>query len=414
MSMINRSQGSIFGFTGKALSSPNSIFKAKSPLTQNQRQADYNVDVDIKGDSLKDKLFRKRIQLLEEKSKSPYVLKETGGMKDLLSSPDTGTPLLKNRSDDVSALIDLIEKNKDAIDKADTDSKQPANTAADGQKNIQDAIADPSKIGNNDSPGAQLSKTTAASGDNSTPKTPDTMPTLGDIIRSITGNSTPSLTPDITADIIFRLKSKNSAEKDIIEVINNTFSELARRLPEYKNLEQKGAFGLGTAASHLGMGLRIIARDINSYNKNYNDPSFFDTVIDSLQAAKKSLFTDPEVKNDSEKMSVVGTTSLIDYITDMFKKGKTGEVLSEGSYWDDSNTILSNEFGGDNGGSLATVDDKALSWKYEEYKKRLTAELDNKSHSNNYDILISYLQNAKSDDDFNKCLNHLTGMVYQQ
>lgn len=41
MSMINRSQGSIFSIAGKALNSPNSILKAKSPLTQNKQQTDY-------------------------------------------------------------------------------------------------------------------------------------------------------------------------------------------------------------------------------------------------------------------------------------------------------------------------------------------------------------------------------------
>ena len=57
MSIPNRSQGSIFSIAGKALSSPNSILKAKSPLTQNKQQTDYKLDVDIKGDTVKDKLL---------------------------------------------------------------------------------------------------------------------------------------------------------------------------------------------------------------------------------------------------------------------------------------------------------------------------------------------------------------------
>lgn len=163
----------------------------------------------------------------------------------------------------------------------------------------------------------------------------------------------------------------------------------------------------------MNLGLSWIAKDINGYNENYNDPSFFDTVIDSLQAAKKSLFTDPEVTNDAKKMSVVGTSTLIDYITDMFKRGKEGTALSEGNYWDDAYNILSSEFGGDNGGSLITVDDKSLSWKYEEYKKRLTAELDNKSHLNNYDVLISDLQTTKENNNSSGYLKNLTEMLYQ-
>ncbi|WP_196599096.1 hypothetical protein, partial [Pectinatus frisingensis] len=125
-------------------------------------------------------------------------------------------------------------------------------------------------------------------------------------------------------DIIFELNVKNDYEKIIIKNINDTFSSLAEKLPEYKNIAQNGGLGLGAASSNLDMGLNWIAININYYNASYNDPSFFDTVIDSLQAAKKSLFTDPAVKNDSEKMSVIGTTKLIDYITDMFKQGKEG------------------------------------------------------------------------------------------
>ena len=405
MSMINRSQGSIFSIAGKALSSPNSILKAKSPLTQNKQQTDYKVDVDIKGDTVKDKLFRKRVQLLEESNKNPNVLKETG-MGNLLTISKNETPLLKNRSDDVSALIKQIEKNKDAINAAyfkrdpidtndiafvNSDAEQAENIANNGEQNVQDTIVNPLKVEKNNLPTAQLSK-----------------PTVADISKP-----DPKLNQDITSDIISRLESKNDFEKSIITDINNTFTELARKLPDYKNQEQKGGLGLGAASSNLDIGLNTIAKDINGYNESYNDPSFFDTVIDSLQAAKKSLLTDPEVTNDAKKISVVGTSSLIDYITNMFKQGKEGTVLSEGDYWLDANDILGSEFGGDSGGSLATVDDKALAWKYEEYKKRLTAELDNKSHSDNYNMLISDLQNAKNDNDSNKYLKNLREMLYK-
>ncbi|WP_231040371.1 hypothetical protein [Pectinatus frisingensis] len=363
------------------------------------------MDVDIKGDTVKNNLLRKRIQLLEENAKHPHILRTSGG-EQLLSSSNAEPPLLKNRSDSVSALIEQIEKNKDAINDAyfkkdpvdtndiasiNSNGEQIKNIAANGQQNVQEAIVNPLTVENNDLPAAQLSKPTAAD----------------------TNKSDPKLNGDITADIIFELNAKNDYEKFIIKNINDTFSELAKRLPEYKKMEQNGAMGFGTAASGLNIKLSWIAININYYNASYNDPSFFDTVIDSLQAAKKSLFTDPAVKNDSEKMSVVGTTKLIDYITDMFKQGKEGTVLSEGSYWEDSQDILSNEFGGDSGDSLATIDDKALSWKYEEYKKRLTAELDNKSHSDNYSLLISDLQNAKNDNDSNKYLKDLTGMLYK-
>ncbi|TCS82062.1 hypothetical protein [Pectinatus cerevisiiphilus] len=405
MSMINRSQGSIFSIAGKALSSPNSILKAKSPFTKNQQQVDYKLDIDVKGDTVKDKLFRKRVQLLEESAKNPNILKETG-MGDLLTSSKNDTPLLKNRSDDVSALIDLIKKNKDAIDDAyfkkdtvdangiafiNSDGEQIKNVANNGQQNVQDAIVNPLIIGNNDLSVTQLSKPA----------------TVGASIPD------PKLNQDITGDIISRLEGKNNFEKYIITDINNTFTELARKLSEYKNIEQNGGLGLGAASSNLNLGLSWIAKDINGYNENYNDPSFFDTVIDSLQAAKKSLFTDPEVTNDAKKMSVVGTSTLIDYITDMFKRGKEGTALSEGNYWDDAYNILSSEFGGDNGGSLITVDDKSLSWKYEEYKKRLTAELDNKSHLNNYDVLISDLQTTKENNNSSGYLKNLTEMLYQ-
>ena len=406
MSMINRSQGSIFSIAGKALSSPNSILKAKSPLTQNKQQTDYKVDVDIKGDTVKDKLFRKRVQLLEESNKNPNVLKETG-MGNLLTISKNETPLLKNRSDDVSALIKQIEKNKDAINDAEfkkdtvdtnniafvnSDAEHAGNIVNNGEQNVQDTIVNPLKVEKNDLPAAQLSKPTAA--DISKPD--------------------PKLNGDITAGIISRLEDKNNAEKFTIKTINDTFDSLARKLPEYKNIEQKGGLGLGAASSNLNISLSWIAKNINDYNESYNDPSFFDTVIDSLQAAKKSLLTDPEVTNDAKKMSVVGTSSLIDYITNMFKQGKEGTVLSEGSYWEDARDILGSEFGGDSGGSLVTVDDKTLAWKYEEYKKRLTAELDNKSHSNNYNMLISDLQNAKGDNDSNKCLKNLREMLYKQ
>ncbi|WP_196601044.1 hypothetical protein, partial [Pectinatus frisingensis] len=142
-------------------------------------------------------------------------------------------------------------------------------------------------------------------------------------------------------------------EKFIIKNINDTFSSLAEKLPEYKSIAQNGGLGLGAASSNLEIRLSWIAININSYNARYNDNTFFDTVINSLQAVEKSLFTDSAVKNDSEKMSVVGTTKLIDYITNMFKQGKEGTILSEGSYWEDSQDILSSEFGGDSGGSLA-------------------------------------------------------------
>ncbi len=405
MSMVNRSQGSVLNSVGKALEQHSNIFKVRSPLKQKQQLPDYKVDVDIKGDTVKNNLLRKRIQLLEENAKHPHILRTAGGEK-LLSSSNDEPLLLENRSDGVSALIEQIEKNKDAINDAyfkkdpvdtnsiasiNSDGEQIQNITANGQQNVQEAIVNPLTVENNDLPAAQLSKPTAAD----------------------TSESDPKLNGDITADIIFELNAKNGFEKFIIKNINDTFSSLAEKLPEYKSIAQNGGLGLGAASSNLEIRLSWIAININSYNARYNDNTFFDTVINSLQAVEKSLFTDSAVKNDSEKMSVVGTTKLIDYITNMFKQGKEGTILSEGSYWEDSQDILSSEFGGDSGGSLATVDDKALSWKYEEYKKRLTAELDNKSHSDNYSLLISDLQNAKNDNDSNKYLKNLTGMLYK-
>ena len=70
----------------------------------------------------------------------------------------TITPLLKNRSDSVSALIEQIEKNKDAINDAyfkkdpvdtndiasiNSNGEQIKNIAANGQQKVHEAIVNP-------------------------------------------------------------------------------------------------------------------------------------------------------------------------------------------------------------------------------------------------------------------------------
>ncbi|TCS82060.1 hypothetical protein [Pectinatus cerevisiiphilus] len=399
MSMINRSQGSIFSIAGKALSSPNSILKAKSSLAQNKQQADYKVDVDIKGDTVKDKLFRKRVQLLEESNKKNHIVKTTN-VDTLSAGSSADTPLINNA--DISLLMEILKKSSSTENTAGTQSnyyddnlqalsdylnstdKPIIDITAKGQKPTEEAVAFSTTIGG---------KNVILRYDKSTLTTNESN-------LAFTANG-------IDAKVLIELGGKAPAENDMISSVNNAFKELGNRMSEFKAMELNGQLGTGCASEILEIHLNNIAVAINGYNKYYDDKSVFDTIIDGLQMAKQSLFNDSVVKNDSKKMSVVGTTKLIDYITDMFKKGKNGTLLSESNYWDDSNTILSSEFGGDSGGSLVTVDDKLLSWKYIEYKKRFMAELGNQTPDEKNNILLKSLQDTNGKVDYVKWFKSL-------
>ena len=399
MSMINRSQGSIFSIAGKALSSPNSILKAKSPLTQNKQQTDYKVDVDIKGDTVKDKLFRKRVQLLEESNKKNNAVKSTS-VDTLSAGSSADTPLINNA--DISSLMEILKKSSSTENTAgmqsnyDDDNLQALSDylnstdkpiidiTAKGQKPTEEAIAISTTLGGKDVI-LRYDKSTLSTNESN---------------LAFTANG-------IDASALIDLGGKEAEENSMIDSINHVFNELGSRMSEFKTMEATGHMGAGTAAADLNICLDSIARNINSYNKSYDDKTFFDTVINSLQSAKQSLFTDPTIKNDSKKMSVVGTTKLIDYITDMFKQGKNGDALREVDYWDDSNSILSSEFGGDSGGSLATADDKLLSWKYAEYKKRFMAELGNQTPDEKNNILLKSLQDTNGKIDYVKWFKSL-------
>ena len=399
MSMINRSQGSIFSIAGKALSSPNSILKAKSPLTQNKQQTDYKVDVDIKGDTVKDKLFRKRVQLLEESNKKNNAVKSTS-VDTLSAGSSADTPLINNA--DISSLMEILKKSSSTENTAgmqsnyDDDNLQALSDylnstdkpiidiTAKGQKPTEEAIAISTTLGGKDVI-LRYDKSTLTTNESN---------------LAFTANG-------IDAKALIELGGEAPAENEMISSVNNAFKELGSRMSEFKTMELNGQLGVGVAGMDLDLHLNNIAVAINGYNKCYDDKSVFDTVIDALQTVKQSLFNDSAVKNDSKKMSIVGTTKLIDYITDMFKQGKDGVVLSEESYREDADNILTSEFGGDSGGSLATVDDKLLSWKYAEYKKRFMAELGNQTPDEKNNILLKSLQDTNGKIDYVKWFKSL-------
>ncbi|WP_196591608.1 hypothetical protein, partial [Pectinatus frisingensis] len=255
-------------------------------------------------------LLRKRIQLLEESTKQSNTVKTTS-VHTLLSGSNDNTPIID--ADTNSAIMALLGKSsstdKTAVAECNYDDdnlkalsdylnstdKPIIDVTANGQKPTEEVITFVKKIGE---------KTVLLRYDKSALS-------AGGLDLDFTANG-------IDAKALINLAGKEAAENSMIDSINHVFKELGSRMSEFKAMESTGHMGAGTAAADLNICLDGIARNINSYNKSYDDKSVFDVVIDSLQSVKQSLFNDTKAQNDPQKMTIVGTTKLIDYITDMF------------------------------------------------------------------------------------------------
>uniref|UniRef100_UPI0018C69DB3 hypothetical protein n=2 Tax=Pectinatus frisingensis TaxID=865 RepID=UPI0018C69DB3 len=264
----------------------------------------------IKGDTVKNNLLRKRIQLLEESTKQSNTVKTTS-VHTLLSGSNDNTPIID--ADTNSAIMALLGKSsstdKTAVAECNYDDdnlkalsdylnstdKPIIDVTANGQKPTEEVITFVKKIGE---------KTVLLRYDKSALS-------AGESDLEFTANG-------IDAKALINLAGKEAAENEIVEGVNDVFKELKYRMPEFKARELNGQMGFGTATADLAGYLNWIAGTINVYNKYYDDKSVFDAVINSLQSAKQSLFNDTKVQNDPQKMTIVGTTKLIDYITDMF------------------------------------------------------------------------------------------------